>query len=306
MSKRPLSIIFAGTPAFAVPALRALIEDAAFDVKLVITQPDKPVGRTHTLTTTPVKTFAKQHDIPVWQPENINGEWRLPAGKAGMANGDNTSQFPILNSPFDYLVVVAYGQILSQEILDSPAIAPVNVHFSLLPRWRGAAPVQHALLAGDKETGISIQKMLKKLDTGPVLAQMVVPIDGTKTAEQLYEDMSEQCTNLLLSTLKNPLHPHPQNENHARLGKKLSRTMGDVDPKTMTAEEIDRRVRALVPWPGVRAMIDGQEIKLLRTSLEASAQSAPLPCSDGILHLVSVQPAGGKPMSGASWKRGKR
>ena len=159
---KPFTIIFCGTPAFAVPSLEALAADAAFDIRLVITQPDKPQGRKQMLTAPPVKLAAERLGIPVWQPENINAEIsKLEAG----------------SSQLDYLIVVAYGKILKKQLLDLPTIAPINVHASLLPRWRGASPIEHAILAGDTDTGVTVQIMAERLDEGGILAQQKIAID---------------------------------------------------------------------------------------------------------------------------------
>ncbi len=285
---------FLGTSPFAVPSLEALVADSSFSVDLVITQPDRPVGRKQELTTTPVKTIADKYELRILQPENLN------------------SQFSILHSQFDrpnFLIVVSFGQILSQEILDLPTIAPVNVHASLLPRFRGASPIHHAILAGDTETGVTIQKMVKELDAGPILAQENVPINARETVTTLHEKLASIGAKLLLETLKNPLHPVPQDESRKTVCHKLKRKDGEVDPRTMTAQEIDRKVRGLTPWPGVSIILPQMKVplKLLKTSLEATGDSTPLPCANGsTLHLAQVQPSGGTVMSGTEWKRGQQ
>lgn len=287
------SIVFCGTPDFAVPSLRALAADPAFDVQLVITQPDKPVGRKAIVTPPPVKVVAEKLGIPVWQPQSLNKELKTQDSR--------------LKTRPDFLVVVAYGQILSEEVLAWPSIAPINVHASLLPRWRGASPVQHAVLAGDTETGVTIQRMVYELDAGPILGMQKVAIGPEETAEALFPKLAELGALLLADTLKKPLHPKDQPTDGITLCRKLSRDDGNVDPATMTAEDIDRRVRALHPWPGVRATIGGKEIKILRTSLKPSSDAAPLPCSGGTtLYLREVQAPGGKPVTGVQWARGKK
>ena len=285
-------IIFCGTPAFAVPCLNALAADPAFDVSLVVTQPDRPVGRKAVITPPPVKLAALRLGIPVAQPESLNTELAL-----------RTSQFAIRP---DFLVVVAYGQILNDAALAWPKIAPVNVHGSLLPRWRGASPVQHAILAGDKESGVTVQVMAKELDAGPILGLAPLTLDPRETAETLMEKLSHLGAALLARTLKFQPKPQPQPSSGITLCRKLSREDGVVDPRALTAEEIDRKVRALHPWPGVTATIDGQTVKILRTELAPGQDSAPLPCKDGTtLHLALVQLPGKKPMPGAEWARGR-
>lgn len=287
----PLSIVFCGTSAFAAPALRALLTDPAFAVTLVITQPDRPVGRKQTLTPSPIKTLALEHGTRVWQPEDINRAFADLAGQL---------------SPPAYLVVVSFGQILSQAILDFPLRMPVNVHASLLPRFRGASPIQNAILAGDKESGVTVQRMVKALDAGPILQQQRVAVGPRETFRALHDRLAELGARSLVETLKNPRQEQEQNEADIVFCRRLTRADGLADTNTQTAEEIDRRVRALNPWPGVSLTIEGEPLKLLETSLMDAPESFPLACRGGtLLHLVSVQPAGKKPMSGAAWGRGR-
>ncbi|MBU0767010.1 methionyl-tRNA formyltransferase [Patescibacteria group bacterium] len=283
------TIIFCGTPEFAVPSLAALTEDPFFDVVLVVTQPDKPVGRKQELKPPPIKVFAQTHNIPVLQPANLN------------------SNFSALESQKpDFLVTVAYGQILKQSILDLPTIAAVNIHPSLLPHCRGSSPIQNVILAGEQETGVTLQVMTEELDAGPVLAQVTTPIDERETTKTLHDRLSTLSAQLLTETLKQTLDPKPQDESQVTFCKKLTRENGNVDPSTMTAEEIDRSVRALVPWPGVLCSIDGNELKLIETSLEETDDSTPLTCTNNsTLHIVKLQPPGKNPMTGKDWERGK-
>ncbi|MBI1812253.1 methionyl-tRNA formyltransferase [Candidatus Peregrinibacteria bacterium] len=294
MKRPPLSLVFLGTSTFAVPSLEALADDSAFSVNLVITQPDKPKGREKIQTQSLVKLAAQKRGLLVAQPEHINEEF-----------DDLIAQFSIFN--FQFSIVVAYGQILSQTILDFPDVAPVNVHASLLPRWRGASPMQHAILAGDREAGITIQKMIYELDAGPILAQERTPIEPRETFTALHDRLATMGAKLLVRTLKEPLHPKEQSTAGITICKKLTRVDGVVDPNAMTAEEIDRRVRALNPWPGVTMTIKGTTLKILETRLEQIGESYSLGCAHGTtLYLVTVQPPGKKPMSGAAWGRGRR
>ncbi|PIR52676.1 methionyl-tRNA formyltransferase [Candidatus Peregrinibacteria bacterium CG10_big_fil_rev_8_21_14_0_10_49_10] len=283
------SVVFAGTPAFAVPSLEALIADSFFRVSLVISQPDRPAGRKQILTPSPVKECALRHGIRVFQPEDINATY---------AQADLTC---------DFLVVVAYGQILRTEILEISRTAPINLHASLLPRWRGASPLQHALLAGDTETGVTVQKMAPKLDTGDILAQVSVSLTKRETFSSLHDRLAKMGATLLTETLQKPLSPRPQGKENVSLCTKLTRSDGFVDTATMTAEDIDRRVRALVPWPGVRCTIEGSEVKLLETALKQEEDSLAWPCAEQTtLFIRMLQPSGKKPMTGAEWQRGKR
>ena len=288
----PATVIFCGTPDFAVPSLTAFLNDPRYEVVLVITQPDRPVGRSAALRPSPIKTVALEQNIPVEQPEKLNTEYRKISKLAP--------------SSFDYLVVVAYGQILNDDVLRLPRIAAVNVHASLLPRWRGAAPIQHAILHGDTTTGVTVQQMVQELDAGPVLAQSAVQIDPQMTASELHDALAEEGADLLRETLAQPLNPQEQ-EGEPTFCYKLTRADGSVDPLSMTAEEIDRHVRALVPWPGVRCTIGGNEVKLLATSLEETENTLPLPCHGGTtLYITHIQSPGKHIMSGDEWKRGQK
>jgi len=296
----PLRIIFCGTPEFALPSLQALHNDPSFEILQIITQPDKPAGRGKKLTSPPIKELAQSLGIAVSQPENIN-------------------RFQVSGVSFqdcDFLVVVAYGQILSKEILALPKIASVNIHASLLPRWRGASPIASSILAGDTETGITIQRMVEKLDAGPILAQERVMIRPRETKASLSQTLAILGAKLLVQTLKAPLQEIVQKESEATYCKKLTREMGTVDPKKMTAEEIDRRVRALVPWPGVKMLLSSseapkglsreasQEIKLIETSLTPHPDALEIPCAKQTsLFVLKLQEPTKRVVTGREWKK---
>ncbi len=287
------SIVFCGTPDFAAPCLRALAGDPRFDVKLVITQPDRPIGRSGRTIPTPMKKVAVDLGIEVWQPEKLNKQIEEGSYKAA-------------DRP-DFLVVVAYGQLLSSAVLEWPTIAPINVHGSLLPRWRGASPIEHAILNGDTETGIAVQRMVKELDAGPILGVVKTPIGERETALQLRERMATMAADILLETLAKPLHETPQPTDGITICRKLSRDDGRASTETMDAVTIDRMARALYPWPGVTATVLGRELKILETALEPTATSTQIVCAKNTtLELVMVQEAGGKAMTGAEWARGVR
>jgi methionyl-tRNA formyltransferase len=285
MMKDSISIIFAGTPEFAVPALQAFIDDPDITVKMVISQPDKPVGRKQRILPTPVKAAALKAGIEVLQPKSINKE------------------YPDIEH--DFLVVVAYGQIVKQHILDTPKVAALNLHASLLPEWRGASPMQHTLLQGDAKTGITVQRMVLALDAGPILGQIEHLVLPRETISTLHDALSTLGTTLLINVLKNPLSEVEQDESKVTLCHKLDRTMGVVDPETMSAIDIDRKVRALVPWPGVRCTVSGTEVKLLETQLEPTENSIELSCKDSVLHIVKLQPPGKTTMSATDFMRGR-
>lgn len=290
--KKRHSIIFCGTPEFAVPSLRALASDAAFDVRLVITQPDKPVGRKKVITAPAVKLLAQDLNIPVLQPANVNDELHAYL----MEHPDDQP---------DFLVVVAYGKILSQAVLDIPRIAAVNVHGSILPRWRGASPVEHAILAGDTETGVTVQVMAAELDAGPILSIATLPITPLDTAVTLRQTLSEMGAGLLIDTLKKPLKPEAQPTEGVTFCRKLAKEDGIVDRQTMTAVDVDRHVRALNPWPGVVMDIEGHKVKILESSLEQITHGIPVACAeDTTLFVARVQAAGKKVMDAEEWRRG--
>jgi methionyl-tRNA formyltransferase len=288
------TIIFLGTPVFAAECLAALARDPRFEVLLAVSQPDKPVGRKQELMPTPVKAKALELGIPVFQPQSANKELIGYLNDHGIARPD-------------FLAVVAYGKILNQAILDLPLIAPVNVHASLLPRWRGASPIEHAILGGDTETGLAIQRMVLELDAGPVLAEERTLIDPEETAVALRERLMHMAARLLPQTLAHPLTETPQDAGKATFCGKLSREDGMVNPSAMSAEEIHRKVRGLVPWPGVVCTVEGQSLKLLHTSLSPHATSYPLSCNNHTtLHLLSVQQPGKRAVSGKDFGNGLR
>lgn len=280
------SVVFLGSSSFAIPALRALVSDAAFDVRLVITQPDRPTGRKQLLTPPPVKNVAEELGIRVAQPESLNKEF---------------ATIKLEHERPDFLVVVSYGQILSQEVLDWANVAPVNVHASLLPELRGASPLQHAILQGKAESGVTVQRMVQELDAGPVLSKRIIALDRRETFISLHDRLATLGAELVIDTLKHPHDPHTQDEVDATFCGKLKKEDGRVDPATMNAVTIDRMIRALTPWPGVV----WNDAKLLASSLEPSEDSFELPCAENsMLHISLIQPAGGKPMTGKSFQHG--
>ncbi len=280
----PHSVVFLGTSSFAVPCLKALTADDSFAVKLVVTQPDKPVGRKQELTPSAVKVAAMELGLPILQSEKLNAE---------VATLHKISP--------DFLVVVSFGQILSEEVLATAIVAAVNVHASLLPKLRGASPIQHAILEGMHTTGVTVQRMVKELDAGPILTQKEIMMGSRETYQTLHEKLAEIGAKLLISTIVLPLSEREQKNDEATFCHKLTKADGEADPATMTADHIDRMVRALTPWPSVTL----KGLKLLETSLEAVPRSIPLPCTRGtVLHIRTIQPPGGKPMSGADFHRG--
>lgn len=256
-------IAFAGTPAFAVPSLEALIDGGA-DVPFVLTQPDRPAGRGRRLRPAPVKTLAAERGLAVEQPERLDADWL--ASRPG--------------PPPDCLVVVAYGLLLPEPVLRWPAAGCLNVHASLLPRWRGAAPIQRAILAGDTETGVSLMRMERGLDTGPVYATASTPIGATETAASLHDRLSRLGAELLAATLPDILGgrlvPVPQDAAAATYAGKLTKPEARLD-WSAPAAELDRRIRAFNPWPVAETVLpDGRRLRVFAARPVASGESAPV------------------------------
>ena len=246
-------VIFMGTPEFAVPTLRALVETGGFHVVGVVTQPDRPAGRGRTLRPSPVKIAAQQAGIPVFQPPTL----RRPEAVEQLQQWQP-----------DVIVVAAFGQILRQNVLDLPPHGCINVHASLLPRWRGAAPLQAAIRAGDKESGITIMKMDAGLDTGPILSQRAIPLDPRETGQTLHDKLAALGSTLLLETLPGYLdgtitpQPQPDDESLVTYAPQIKKEDGAID-WTATAVEIDRLIRAFTPWPGTFTFWNGRMLKVL-------------------------------------------
>lgn len=247
-------IVFMGTPDFAVPTLRALLEAPQHAVVGVVTQPDRPAGRGQRVKMSPVKDVALAHDLPVIQPARLRKE---PEAVAQIRAWQP-----------DFLVVVAFGQILRQDVLDIPRLMPVNVHASLLPRWRGAAPLQAAIRAGDHVTGITTMQMDAGMDTGPILLQDSIPMALTETGQSLHDKLATLGANLLVHTLDwvaaGTIAPHPQPDDDSLVtyAPMLKKADGRID-WTESAIAIDRQVRAYTPWPGTFTTWCSQHLKIL-------------------------------------------
>ncbi len=296
-------IVFMGSPDFAVPTLRALAEH--YPVVGVVTQPDRPAGRGKKLTPPPVKVVAQELGLPVMQPRRL---------KAPEAFEQLQAWAP------DLIVVAAYGQILRPNVLALPRFGCINVHASLLPRWRGASPIQHAILAGDKETGITIMLMDEGLDTGPILSQRAIPITPEDTAATLSVRLANLGAELLLDTLPDylsgALQPRPQPEDGVTYAPLLKKEDGRLDGN-QPAEVLARQVRAFYPWPGTFLEWRGAPLKVHQAEAVAAPSPGPgvrlvwqgfpaLGTAEGILVLRQVQPAGKRPMSGDAFLRGAR
>jgi len=296
-------VVFMGSPDFAVAALRRLNEH--FFVVGVATQPDRRAGRGRKTVSPPVKILADELEIPAIQPRRLRDEDAMDA---------------LRRFAPDLIVVAAYGQILRPEVLQLPRYGCINIHGSLLPRWRGAAPIQAAILAGDDETGITIMLMDAGVDTGPMLSRRALPIAADDTAGSLFDKLAPLGADLLVEALprylSGEIQPHPQPEEGATYAKMLKKEDGRLD-FSQTAEELERRIRAFSPWPGTFFEWKGAPLKVLRAHVDAGKSPgigsklkvAGVPAigtSEGILVLDQVQPAGKKPMSGKSFLAGGR
>ncbi len=297
-----IQVVFMGSPDFSLPTLRLLAD--AYQVVGVVTQPDRASGRGRELKPPPVKLLAQELGIPVMQPEKL----RQP---------EAMEQLRLWNP--DLIVVAAFGQILKKDVLYLPRFGCINVHASLLPRWRGAAPINAAILHGDEETGITIMKMDVGLDTGPMLAQRSIPLTREDTAGSVFEKLSQLGADLLIETLpvylSGRIEPVPQPDEGMTYAPMLKKEEGQLD-FTHPADELERRVRAFDPWPGAFMNFDGTLLKIHRAHVEEGAAEAgqrlvyrdqpAVGAANGFLILDEVQPAGKKTMSGKSFLAGAR
>lgn len=307
-----MKIIFAGTPEFAAVALAAL-HAAGFEIPLVLTQPDRPAGRGMQLQASAVKQFALAHDIPVAQPVSL----RLDGKHADVAADAYTL---LQETPHDVMVVAAYGLILPQSVLDIPPLGCINIHASLLPRWRGAAPIHRAIEAGDAETGITIMQMDAGLDTGPMLAMQSLPIAFNDTTVSLHDKLArlggEMIVDVLQRSAQEPLTATPQPEEGVTYAAKIAKGEAALD-FTRPADELARKIRAFNPFPGAAAQFDGTVIKLWSATAVESAQWPPgqvivanaqdgilIACGEGALRVTELQKPGGKRLSAVEFLKG--
>ena len=300
-----MRIVFMGTPQFSVPTLKMLCE-SGHDIPAVFTQPDRPRGRGNKLQPTPVKAEALAREIPVYQPLSLR-------------RGDDAAEaLRILRelAP-ELIVVIAYGQILPKEILELPKYGCVNLHASLLPRWRGAAPIQRAILAGDTESGVTAMQMAEGLDTGDMLHALKTPIAPDETADSLHDRLSELAAQTLRETLPllgtDALHPVQQDESQVCYAEKITKEMSRLD-FSLPAAEIDRIIRGVTGF----AMLRGKRIKLYASVLTGERSDMPegtvtdaktmrFVCGDGrCVTPLTVQGEGGKAMPAADFARGSR
>ncbi len=295
-----LRIVFAGTPEFSVPPLQSLL-DSEHQVVAVYTQPDRPAGRGRKLTPSPVKQLAQAHDLPVYQPRTL---------RDAQAVAELQALAP------DLMVVVAYGLILPPEVLEIPRLGCINVHASLLPRWRGAAPIQRAIEAGDRETGVSIMRMEEGLDTGPVYLRKRIPIGEDETAGMLHDRLARLGAEALLEALPGiadgTLEPEPQEESEATYAPKLEKREALIDWRE-PAWRIARRVRAFNPWPVAHTRYENANLRIWEahpipglaaepgTVMSATREGLDVATGEGLLRVTRLQMPGKRAMSAADF-----
>lgn len=296
-----MRIVFMGTPDFAVPSLQALI-DAGHDVCAVYTQPDKPQGRKQILTAPPVKTLALEHDIPVFQPNTLKNE---------------DEQARLRELAPEVIIVVAYGKLLPKAVLDIPPHGCINVHGSLLPRWRGAAPIQWAVIAGDEMAGVTTMQMAEGLDTGDMLLTYETKVGEKETAGELFDRLAQSGAELLTQTLVklDEITPRPQDDAQSCYAHMLDKQMAVID-WSRSAHEIDCLIRGLNPWPIALTTLSGERLKVFAaektagngepgTVLEADPKKGlTVACGAGALELTEIQLVGGKRMKATDFLRG--
>lgn len=296
-----MRIVFMGTPDFAVPSLQALI-DAGHDVCAVYTQPDKPQGRKQILTAPPVKTLALEHDIPVFQPNTLKNE---------------DEQARLRELAPEVIIVVAYGKLLPKAVLDIPPRGCINVHGSLLPRWRGAAPIQWAVIAGDEMAGVTTMQMAEGLDTGDMLLTYETKVGEKETAGELFDRLAQSGAELLIQTLVklDEITPRPQDDAQSCYAHMLDKQMAVID-WSKSAHEIDCLIRGLNPWPIALTTLSGERLKVFAaekaagngepgTVLEADPKKGlTVACGEGALKLTEIQLVGGKRMKATDFLRG--
>lgn len=303
-----LRVLFMGTPEFAVPTLRALVA-AGYDVVGVVTQPDRKTGRKQVLTPPPIKVEATAQGLRVLQPERV----RRPEALAEIE----------ALAP-DIAITCAYGQILPQRLLDIPQYGCLNVHASLLPRWRGAAPMHRAILAGDTETGVTLMEMVLALDAGPMLGQVRVPIDPNDTVGTLHDKLADAGASLLADLLpryvQGQIVPIPQPDQGVTYAERLTRSDEYID-WTRPWQHVYNQIRGLSPWPGATSFDDGTPVKIWTATPQAvdthlgqesadpgtvlvHEQGVYVKCKDAWLRLVELQPSGKRKMAAVDWARG--
>jgi methionyl-tRNA formyltransferase len=302
---KPLNIVYAGTPEFAATALAALLE-TEHRISAVYTQPDRPAGRGRKLKASPVKELALEHGIEVRQPESLK-------------DGDTQQALAALEP--DVMIVAAYGLLLPAEVLAIPRLGCLNIHASLLPRWRGAAPIQRAILEGDAETGVTIMQMDVGLDTGDMLYKLATPITAEDNSQHLHDRLAELGAQAIVEALQaiqaGSIPPEPQDDALANYAKKLSKAEAAIDWQ-QSAAQIARQVAAFNPWPVAQTQLEEKVLRIWEAeALPDSANASPghviaeakqgidVVCGEGTLRLKRLQLPGGKPLSAAEFLNGR-
>lgn len=307
----PLRVVFMGTPDFAVPSLRALAArpDVA-NLLAIYTQPDRPAGRGMKLTKPPIKTVAEELGLPIFQPENIN---------------DAEEKRKLADMMADVVVVVAYAQFLSSAVLNTPRLGCINVHSSLLPKFRGAAPIQFAIWKGEKESGVTTMRLVKKMDAGPILLQKSMPIPDTMTARELHDELAKLGGGLIVETLAGlrdgKIQDIAQDESQVTYATLIKKEDGLIN-WTKPGQEIINQIRAFDPWPGTFGRSTRGTIKILKARFHPNVQGAPgslapgelflgagtlwIRCADGWIEPLAIQPEGKKAMSPQEFMNGLR
>lgn len=299
-----LRVIFAGTPDFAVPALAALIE-AGHEIVLVLTQPDRPSGRGMKLKASPVKALALQHQIEVFQPETLK---------------EAEAQSRIDKAKADVMIVAAYGLIIPTNVLHMPRLGCYNIHASLLPRWRGAAPIQRSLLAGDQETGVTIMEVVPALDAGAMVSKGIIPITELDTAQTLHDALAKTGADLMVEAMKKlsiegALTSTPQDDSLVTYADKLQKSEATID-WNKSADAISKQVRAFNPFPVATAILNGEVCRIWMATQKPGAGNAgqvvatnetiDVACGEGILSIQELQLPGGKRLKAREFLTGRQ
>ncbi|PLX20967.1 methionyl-tRNA formyltransferase [Candidatus Parcubacteria bacterium] len=309
-NKQTIKTIFMGTADFAIPSLKSILNDSRFDVVAVFTQPDKPIGRSSKLQETPIKKLAIKNGIPVYQPENISD----------FSSYSSNNKFPILD--VDVIIVVSYAQIIPKTILDIPKYACINVHGSLLPKYRGSSCIQASILNGDNESGATIMLMDEKMDTGDVLRQAKTDLSPKETTASLFNKISQIGADILPSTVfdfvSGNIKPEPQDNSKKSIVKKTIKENGRID-WSMSANHIEKQIRAMTTWPGAWTKLDAKILKILEADIASEEfpkkniaelftenKNLYVKCGKGTLLLKLIQIEGKKAIKGVDFINGNK